>query len=68
MDPLSEGIAELLRCEITVAQLCVDAANRQKALQYLLLDPIITDMDVAIQVLGDYLESHRDNLSQFPIN
>jgi alpha-galactosidase len=66
--PLPEGIAELCRREITVAQLGVDAAvhgNRQAALQCLLLDPVITDLDVAKQILDDYLETYREHLPQF---
>ena len=65
---LPEPIAELLRREITVGQLCVDAAiegNREKALQCLLLDPMITDMDVAKQILDDYLETYKQHLPQF---
>jgi len=61
-------IAELCRREISVTRLCVDAAvhgDRQAALQCLLLDPIITDLDVARQVLDDYLETYREHLSQF---
>ena len=66
--PLPEGIAELCRRESTVAQLCVDAAisgDRQAALQSLLLDPVISDMDVARQILNDYLETYREFLPQF---
>jgi alpha-galactosidase len=66
--PLPEPVAELCRREITVAQLCVDAAvngDRQAALQCLLLDPVITDLDVAQQVLDDYLETYREYLPQF---
>ncbi len=66
--PLPEPIAELCRREITVGQLCVDAAvsgDRQAALQCLLLDPLITDMDVAQQILDDYLETYREYLPQF---
>jgi alpha-galactosidase len=65
---LPEPIAELCRREITVARLCVDAAvngDRQAALQCLLLDPVITDLDVAQQILDDYLETYRDYLPQF---
>jgi alpha-galactosidase len=65
---LPEGIAELCRRELTVARLCVDAAvhgDRQAALQCLLLDPIISDMDVARQILDDYLETYREYLPQF---
>jgi alpha-galactosidase len=66
--PLPEGVAELCRREIAVTRLCVDAAirgDRQAALQCLLLDPVITDLDVAKQVLDDYLETYREHLPQF---
>ena len=65
---LPEPIAELCRREIAVGRLCVDAAvngDRQTALQCLLLDPVITDMDVAQQILDDYLETYREHLPQF---
>jgi alpha-galactosidase len=66
--PLPEPVAELLRREITAVRLCVDAAvlgDRQAALQCLLLDPVITDLDVAQQILDDYLETYREHLPQF---
>ena len=66
--PLPEAVAELCRREIAVVRLCVDAAvhgDRQAALQCLLLDPVITDMDVARLVLDDYLETYRGHLPQF---
>ena len=65
---LPEAIAELCRREITVGQLCVDAAvegNREKALQCLLLDPVITDIHTAKKVLDDYLASYKEYLPQF---
>jgi alpha-galactosidase len=65
---LPEGVAELCRREIMVAQLCVDAAvngDRQAALQCLLLDPVISDLDVARQILDDYLTTYREHLPQF---
>lgn len=65
---LPEGIAELCRRELTVARLAVDAAvtgDRHLALQCLLLDPVITDLDVARQILDDYLETFREQLPQF---
>jgi len=68
MGAFPEGIAELMRREITVGQLCVDAAvhgDRQLALQCLLLDPVITDLDVAKDILDDYLTTYRDLLPQF---
>ena len=66
--PLPEPVAELCRREIAVVRLCVDAAahgDRQAALQCLLLDPVITDLDVARQILDDYLETYREYLPQF---
>jgi alpha-galactosidase len=68
MGAFPEAVAELLRRETTVAQLCVDAAvegNRQKALQCLLLDPVINDFEQAKQVLEDYLSSYKEYLPQF---
>ncbi len=63
-----EPVAELMRRETTVAQLCVDAAvegDRQKALQCLLLDPVVNDIEVARQILDDYLVSYKEYLPQF---
>jgi alpha-galactosidase len=63
-----EPIAELMRRETTVAQLCVDAAvegDRQKALQCLLLDPVVNDFEQAKQILDDYLTSYKEYLPQF---
>jgi alpha-galactosidase len=65
---LPEPIAELCRREITVTRLCVDAAvrgDRRAALQCLLLDPVITDIDVAQHILDDFLETYREHLPQF---
>jgi alpha-galactosidase len=65
---LPEPAAELCRRETLVAQLCVDAAvegSREKALQCLLLDPVITDIDTAKKILDDYLISYREYLPQF---
>ncbi len=63
-----EPVAELLRREITRVRLCVDAGamgDRQAALQCLLLDPVITDIETAKAVLEDYLTSYRQYLPQF---
>lgn len=65
---LPEPIAELCRRELAVVRLCVDAAvngDRQAALQCLLLDPVITDIEVAQRVLEDYLTTYRQYLPQF---
>lgn len=65
---LPEGVAELCRRELAVVRLSVDAAvhgDRQAALQCLLLDPVIGDLDLARQILDDYLITYRDHLPQF---
>jgi alpha-galactosidase len=65
---MPEPIAELLRRETTAAQLCVDSAvegSREKALQCLLLDPVIADIGTARKILDDYLISYREYLPQF---
>lgn len=65
---LPEPVAELCRRETVVAQLCVDAAvegSREKALQCLLLDPVITDIGTGRKILDDYLTSYKEYLPQF---
>jgi alpha-galactosidase len=65
---LPEPIAELCRRELAVVRLCVDAAvhgDRDAALQCLLLDPVITDLDVAKQILEAYLQAYQSHLPQF---
>lgn len=65
---LPEAISELCRRELAVVKLCVDAAiygNRQAALQCLLLDPVIRDIDQARKILNDYLNTYREHLPQF---
>ena len=65
---LPESIAELCRRELMIAQLGVDAAvegNYEKALQCLLLDPVIRDLDSAKHILDDYLKTYKDHLPQF---
>jgi alpha-galactosidase len=65
---LPDPIAELCQREITVAQLCVDAAvegSREKALQCLLLSPVLTDIDTAKKILDDYLTEYKLYLPQF---
>jgi len=63
-----EPVAEIMHREITVAQLCVDAAvegSREKALQCLLLDPVVNDFELAKQIMDDYLISYKEYLPQF---
>ncbi|MEJ2212341.1 MAG: hypothetical protein P8129_25415, partial [Anaerolineae bacterium] len=66
--PLPEMVAELCRREIAVAGLAVDAAvhgDRGTALQALLLDPCIDDIDTARAILDAYLAEYADYLPQF---
>ncbi len=65
---MPERVAELLRAELARVRFSVDAAangDRQAALQCLLLDPNITDIETAKAVLDDYLTSYRQYLPQF---
>ncbi len=65
---LPAGIAELIRREITISHLTVDAVvkgDRRLALQALLLDPVIRDIETAKMILDDYLETYRDHLPTF---
>ncbi|GJQ53009.1 MAG: alpha-glucosidase/alpha-galactosidase [Anaerolineaceae bacterium] len=68
MGALPEPIAELCRREIVSAQLGIDAVvqgDYQKALQCLLLDPVVADLDVAKNILDDYLTAYKKHLPQF---
>jgi alpha-galactosidase len=68
MGALPEPIAELNRRELMVSKLCVDAViegSYEKALQCLLLDPMITDVQIAKNILDDYLNTYKTYLPQF---
>ena len=68
MGLLPEPVAELCRRELIAAQLGVDAAvegSYEKALQCLLLDPVIHDLDSAKLILDDYLSTYKKHLPQF---
>ncbi len=65
---LPPQVSELLRRETLTAQIGVDAVvegDRKKALQCLLLDPVITDIETARQVLDAYLQEYKPYLPQF---
>lgn len=65
---LPEPVAELCRRELMIAQLGVDSAvegDYGKALQCLLLDPVIGDLDSAKLILDDYLRTYKEHLPQF---
>jgi alpha-galactosidase len=66
--PLPEPIAALCRTQITVASLAVDAAvtgSVELALQALLVDPMVNDIDQARALLDEMLDVQRDYLPQF---
>ena len=66
--PMPDGIAELLRREITISHLTADAVfhgDRNLAYQALLLDPVVSDLDTARQILEKYLTTYRKFLPTF---
>lgn len=65
---LPDGIAELCRRELVRSELSVRAAaegDRALALQALLLDPMIGDIDQARAILDDFLITFKEYLPQF---
>jgi len=65
---LPKGITALLQREVATSQLCVDSVvkgDRALALQSLLLDPTVTDLDQASRILDQILISSRSFLPQF---
>jgi len=65
---LPPGITALCRRELENASLVVDAAvtgDRQLALQALLLDPMVSDLDTARAILDDFLKDFAQYLPQF---
>jgi alpha-galactosidase len=68
MPPLPDAIAELCRRELALSSITVDASiqgDRQLALQALLLDPMINDIDTARAILDDFLSEFAAYLPQF---
>ncbi len=66
--PLPEGVAELCRRELALSSLVVDASvkgDRELALQALLLDPMMNDIDRARAILDDFLTTFAEYLPQF---
>ncbi len=66
--PLPEGIAELCRRELVRSSLTIEAAaqgDRDLALQVLLLDPMVSDIDTARAILDDFLVDFAEYLPQF---
>lgn len=66
MKPLPEGIAAMIRTQITIARLSVEAAltgDRGKAMQALLLDPVVDTIAVAEKALDQLLEAHSRHVA-----
>jgi alpha-galactosidase len=66
--PLPEPIAELCRRELAYSSLVVDACyhgDKDLALQALLFDPMVNDIDRARAILGDFLVEFAEYLPQF---
>ena len=67
MKPLPEGIAAMIRQQMTIQQLSVDAAvkgDRKIALQAMLLDPVVTSEKDAAAVLEELLLEHKEYISE----
>ena len=68
MPPLPATIAEICRRELALSELYVEAAltgDRELALQALLLDPMVTDIDSGRAILDDLLAANAEYLPQF---
>jgi alpha-galactosidase/6-phospho-beta-glucosidase family protein len=65
---LPDPVAELCRREVILVDMVVDASvkgDRDLALQALLFDPMIDDIEMAEHLLDDYLTAHTPYLPQF---
>jgi alpha-galactosidase len=65
---LPEAVAELCRRDIKIAEMTVDAVyhgDKNLALQVLTLDPMIDDLEVAKNMLVEFLETQKEYLPQF---
>lgn len=68
MDPLPEPVAELCRRELAYSSAVIEACyhgDRDLALQALLLDPMVNDIDRARAILKDFLSEFAEYLPQF---
>ncbi len=68
MEPLPAGIAEMCRRELAYSSMVVDAAyhgDKELALQALLLDPMMNDIDRAKAILDEFLAEFAEYLPQF---
>jgi alpha-galactosidase len=68
MGRLPDGIAALCQTQVAIQRLTVEAAvhgDRQKALQALLIDPVVDSMDAAEKTLDELLAVHSKYLPRF---
>jgi alpha-galactosidase len=68
MAPLPEPIAEMCRRELAYSSMVVDACyhgDKDLALQALLLDPMVNDIDRARTILHNFLVEFAEYLPQF---
>ena len=66
--PLPDGLAALCNIQIMVQDLVVEAAvngDREIALQAMLADPVVQDLQAARQAFEELMEAHSDLLPQF---
>ncbi len=65
---MPKGVLALLQREVMTSQLCIDSVvqgDRQLAVQSLLLDPVIDDLDLAEEILDEILQTNKKYLPQF---
>jgi alpha-galactosidase len=65
---LPEGLAALCNIQILIQELAIEAAvngNRELALQAMLADPVVQDLDAARIAFDELMEAHSDLLPQF---
>ncbi len=68
MGALPDGIAALCNIQVAVQRLAVEAAvhgDKQKAMQALLVDPVVDSMDAAVSTLEELLSVHGKYLPRF---
>jgi alpha-galactosidase len=68
MGRLPDGIAALCNTQVAIQRLSVDAAvfgDRKKALQALLIDPVVDSLEGAEKTLDELLTVHRKYLPRF---
>jgi alpha-galactosidase len=68
MGPLPDGLSALCNIQILVQELAVEAAvlgDRDFALQAILSDPVVHDLEAGKRAFNDLIESHSDLLPQF---